>query len=113
MNSLLKLCSGLYACGWIKRGPSGIIGTNKWCAEDTTVSILEDLKTQTHLNNPTSQVLGHKGLEQLLSTRTTPVSFQHWKHLENIEKEKGKLLGKEREKMTDVAEMLKQIKGLK
>ena len=33
---------GLYAAGWIKRGPSGVIGTNKKCAQETTALLLED-----------------------------------------------------------------------
>ncbi len=33
---------GLYAAGWIKRGPSGVIGTNKKCAQETTERLLED-----------------------------------------------------------------------
>lgn len=35
---------GLYAVGWLKRGPSGIIGTNITCAKDTVSSILSDLQ---------------------------------------------------------------------
>jgi ferredoxin--NADP+ reductase len=34
---------GTYVAGWIKRGPSGVIGTNKKCATDTTTALLEDL----------------------------------------------------------------------
>jgi ferredoxin/flavodoxin---NADP+ reductase len=33
---------GEYAAGWVKRGPSGVIGTNKKCAADTTAKIVED-----------------------------------------------------------------------
>ncbi|CAM8987989.1 unnamed protein product [Rhodiola kirilowii] len=35
---------GLYVCGWLKRGPTGIIGTNLYCAEETVASISEDLE---------------------------------------------------------------------
>lgn len=38
-----ELDSGLYVCGWLKRGPNGIIGTNLMDAEDTVVSMLEDM----------------------------------------------------------------------
>jgi ferredoxin--NADP+ reductase len=34
---------GVYAAGWVKRGPSGVIGTNKKCANDTVALLLEDL----------------------------------------------------------------------
>ena len=35
-------CGGEYAVGWIKRGPSGVIGTNKKDAADTVAKIVED-----------------------------------------------------------------------
>src|SRR6185295_14690696 len=35
---------GEYAVGWIKRGPSGVIGTNKKCASDTVARILQDVE---------------------------------------------------------------------
>ncbi len=34
---------GVYVAGWAKRGPSGFIGTNKWCAQETVASLLDDL----------------------------------------------------------------------
>src|SRR4051812_29453176 len=37
-----RVALGEYAVGWIKRGPSGVIGTNKKCAADTVARILED-----------------------------------------------------------------------
>jgi ferredoxin--NADP+ reductase len=35
--------AGEYVAGWVKRGPSGVIGTNKRCATDTVARLLEDL----------------------------------------------------------------------
>ena len=43
--------AGEYAAGWIKRGPSGVIGTNKRCATDTVARLLEDL-ARGRLNEP-------------------------------------------------------------
>jgi ferredoxin--NADP+ reductase len=37
-----RLIPGVYAAGWIKRGPSGVIGTNKKCANETVALLLED-----------------------------------------------------------------------
>ena len=34
---------GVYVVGWAKRGPRGFIGTNKWCAQETVASLLDDL----------------------------------------------------------------------
>lgn len=40
-----RLDEGLYATGWIKRGPSGIVGTNKWDADETVRALVEDVKS--------------------------------------------------------------------
>ncbi|QYJ03372.1 FAD-dependent oxidoreductase [Nocardioides panacisoli] len=37
-----RVAPGVYVAGWIKRGPSGFIGTNKTCAQETVASILDD-----------------------------------------------------------------------
>lgn len=34
------LLEGLYVCGWLKRGPTGIIATNLYCAEETVGGVL-------------------------------------------------------------------------
>ena len=38
------MLQGLYTAGWIKRGPTGVIGTNKTCAQETVGCMLEDLR---------------------------------------------------------------------
>ncbi|NIT62121.1 MAG: NADP oxidoreductase, partial [Aliifodinibius sp.] len=52
---------GLYTAGWIKRGPSGIIGTNRACAVETVDALLEDI------NKLDSSKPGREGLYKLLS----------------------------------------------
>ena len=37
-----EVVRGVYAAGWIKRGPSGVIGTNKHCAKETVSALLAD-----------------------------------------------------------------------
>jgi NADPH-dependent glutamate synthase beta subunit-like oxidoreductase len=44
--------AGLYASGWLKRGPSGIIGTNINCARETVDSIVEDLQSPAYSPKP-------------------------------------------------------------
>ena len=44
--------AGVYAAGWIKRGPSGVIGTNKKCAQETVALLLEDLVDGHARRNP-------------------------------------------------------------
>ena len=40
-----KIIKGLYAAGWVKRGPHGVIGTNRESAQNTVDSILKDIPT--------------------------------------------------------------------
>ncbi|KFK29844.1 hypothetical protein AALP_AA7G186100, partial [Arabis alpina] len=56
---------GLYVCGWLKRGPVGIIATNLYCAEETVASISEDIEE----GACESAKAGSKGLLQLLEER--------------------------------------------
>ena len=43
-NGVAADASGVYVVGWAKRGPTGYIGTNKSCAEETVAALLEDLE---------------------------------------------------------------------
>ena len=94
----------LYVAGWIKRGPSGVVGTNKPDAVETVGLMFEDLqKGQVPNNIQTDEeavpaLLAEKGVRY--------VSFDDWKFLDQIEVETGKKIGKPREKMTTVEEML-------
>lgn len=43
---------GLYVCGWLKRGPTGIIATNLYCAEETVSGLIEEVLN----SNPFSSI---------------------------------------------------------
>ncbi|AYJ49324.1 FAD-dependent oxidoreductase [Rhodococcus sp. P1Y] len=45
VNDVHDVVSGVYAAGWIKRGPSGVIGSNRKCATDTVRALLDDIAT--------------------------------------------------------------------
>lgn len=93
---------GMYAAGWVKRGPQGVIGTNRECAQDTVDRILEDLPI--FLDHCAS---GKNELMDLLKARNVRfVTFNDWKIIDAIEVEKGQQLGKPREKFTSVSSML-------
>lgn len=93
---------GLYVTGWIKRGPSGIIGTNRACAADTVSTLLRDIEGVDHTQKP-----GAKALSSRLSSRGTRiVSYDDWKRIDAEEVFRGVPQGKPREKFTRVAEML-------
>ncbi|MPS49465.1 FAD-dependent oxidoreductase [Methylobacillus sp.] len=93
---------GLYAAGWAKRGPQGVVGTNRECAQDTVVHIMEDIDQLIKAPKP-----GHPALVSLLGERNIQcVTFSDWKVINAKEIERGKSLGKPREKFTSVADML-------
>lgn len=97
---------GLYATGWIKRGPTGLIGTNKACAKETTDAVLADLETL-----PAPE-LEPAVLDALLAERSAHVvSYDAWRLLDALEVERGQAKGKVREKLASVAEMLGAIKS--
>ncbi|HEY9268948.1 MAG TPA: pyridine nucleotide-disulfide oxidoreductase [Methylotenera sp.] len=93
---------GMYAAGWVKRGPQGVIGTNRECAQDTVDRILEDLPI--FLDHSAS---GKNNLMDMLKLRNIHfVTFNDWKIIDAIEVENGQQLGKPREKFTSVSSML-------
>ena len=69
---------GLYVSGWLKRGPSGIIGTNIPDAKDTVASIIEDLK-----NTVTQRIVDADPLESILKERG--VQIVQWEAYQRIE----------------------------
>ena len=93
---------GLYAAGWIKRGPSGIIGTNRADAVATVQSLLADL---TRLDSrPRS---GTEGLYAALARSDAQVlSYADWRRIDAEEQRRGAAIGKPREKITRVSDML-------
>lgn len=100
---------GEYAVGWIKRGPSGIIGTNKPDAVESAELLLEDAGAD-RLNAPPQP--GRAGISELLATRgIRVVSWAEWQRLDRLEQSRGKAAGRPRLKFTSVAEMLAALQG--
>lgn len=97
---------GVYVCGWIKRGPQGVIGTNKLCAAATVEHILTDAVTGRIHPAPGAA----QSIDELLADRgTTVTSWDDWLLLDQAEQELGAAAGRPREKVTDVARMLEII----
>jgi ferredoxin--NADP+ reductase len=93
---------GLYAAGWIKRGPTGIIGTNRADSVSTVKALLADV---TLLAREAKS--GGEGLKTLLAARAVrAVSFADWAKIDAAEVARGQPKGKPREKFTRLAEML-------
>jgi NADPH-dependent glutamate synthase beta subunit-like oxidoreductase len=93
---------GLYAVGWIKRGPSGIIGTNRADPIETVQTIAADLNQLSTHPQP-----GFAGLESELSRRGAQVaSYADWRRIDAEERRLGAAINKPREKLTSIHDML-------
>ena len=96
---------GEYVVGWIKRGPSGVIGTNKRDAQETVDHLIEDLH-EDRLPEPPGDGSA-EALEALLRERKPDhVTYDGWEMIDAVEKAAGEPLGRPRVKLTRVAEML-------
>ncbi|WVZ25512.1 hypothetical protein V8G54_004056 [Vigna mungo] len=101
---------GLYVCGWLKRGPTGIIATNLYCAEETVSSISEDLEKGGLIPSSALEKPGRVGLLQLLHDRNVRiVSFSDWEKIDSEERRLGSLRNKPREKLATWDELYKAI----
>ncbi len=99
-----KVVPQLYVSGWIKRGPTGVIGTNRADSVATVEALLEDLP---RLDTGGDSKLGAEGLYPLLNERKVRVvSYADWQQIDEAEVARGKPKGKPREKFTYVDEML-------
>lgn len=95
---------GVYVAGWIKRGPTGVVGTNRRCASETVTSILEDVTAQGWRSTATPAAV----VDELLRSRGVQVvSWSAWRALEQAEYAAGEALGRERVKLHDRTEMLR------
>jgi ferredoxin--NADP+ reductase len=95
---------GQYTAGWIKRGPTGVIGTNKPDAAETVTAMLEDLARDIHLR-PADPAPA--AAERMVRERQPQyLSYQDWRRLDEIETRRGKETGRPRVKFTRVKDML-------
>ena len=97
---------GVYCAGWIKRGPSGVIGTNKKDAAETVQSLLADAEA--------GLLSGEGGeLEELLRDRGIEfVEYAGWEAIDAHEREHGESKGRPRVKLTSWDELLAKARSL-
>jgi ferredoxin/flavodoxin---NADP+ reductase len=97
---------GLYVAGWIKRGPSGVIGTNKKDATETVTALLEDAR---------AGKLGRAGderLEDILGERGVEfVEYPGWEAINAAERAAGEPLGRPRVKLATWDELLEAARA--
>jgi ferredoxin--NADP+ reductase len=95
---------GQYAVGWIKRGPSGIIGTNKRDAQETVKALLEDVAAGRVLACAQPE---RESIESLLVERVGDhVTYAHWETIDQAERAAGEPQGRPRVKLCTVPELL-------
>jgi ferredoxin--NADP+ reductase len=99
---------GEYVVGWAKRGPSGVIGTNKKDANDTVDRLLEDLAAGRLLE---TTPIGDAELEAFVHERQPDVvDYPGWGRIDRHERERGEPGGRPRVKLTRVQELLDAAK---
>ena len=97
-----------YVAGWIKRGPTGVIGTNKQDAVETVHRMLETFLQE---KIEPGQQPDISGIEALLKERNVNyVSFEDWKLLDAYETDAGQAQERPRVKVTSIDEMLEIIR---
>ena len=95
---------GEYTAGWIKRGPSGVIGTNKADAVETAECMLEDFRNGSYLRppNPTREALE----KHIGDCQPDAFSYQDWELLDSIELSRGESESRPRVKFTEIEAMI-------
>ena len=99
---------GVYVTGWIKRGPKGVIGTNRTCAHETVTKIWEDFDE----GRLSRKIKDRSDLDGLLADRgAEPVNWPGWLAIDTAERARGAEASRPRLKFVDVAEMLSATQG--
>lgn len=95
--------SGAYVAGWIKRGPTGFIGTNKSCSMQSVAALVEDFNAGL-LTDPVARP---QALRRLIrDRRPEAIDAAGWHAIDAAETARGQAAGRPRVKFTSVAEML-------
>ncbi len=101
--------AGVYAVGWIKRGPTGILGTNKRDAEETVSCLAEDLRAGALPQPPNP---GREQIDVLLAERKPDlVGVQGWRAIDAHELERGRSEERPRVKLASRDELLAAAKA--
>ena len=102
--------AGEYVVGWIKRGPSGVIGTNKKDAQQTVNAILADASGSAdgEVSLPAPALPDPAAVEGMLRSRQPDlVTYAGWSEIDRHERALGEPVGRPRVKLTRIDEMLR------
>jgi ferredoxin--NADP+ reductase len=114
MNGSGEPLPGEYVVGWVKRGPTGVIGTNKKDAQETVDALLADLDA-TRAGEARMLKPEHpdaEALDELLHERKPDlVTYEGWAEIDRHERSAGEPAGRPRVKLTRIEEMLRVAAG--
>jgi ferredoxin/flavodoxin---NADP+ reductase len=99
---------GVYCAGWIKRGPTGVIGTNKKDATETVELLLEDARAG---GLPNSGEPAERVLELLQERGVDVVAYAGWEAIDVLERGRGEEHGRPRVKLCSWEELLAAARG--
>ncbi|KAK3380145.1 hypothetical protein B0T24DRAFT_184338 [Lasiosphaeria ovina] len=98
---------GLYCAGWVKRGPTGVIASTMEDAFATADAIAKDFASGASFLCPQQAASGWEGVRSETGIGSAQVvTWADWRRIDGAEKERGRPVGKEREKFTKTADML-------
>jgi ferredoxin/flavodoxin---NADP+ reductase len=100
---------GEYTAGWIKRGPTGVIGTNKSDASETVASLLADSDAALLPLAPDRDPAAV--LELLASRGVEVVTWDGWRAIEAAEADLGRAQGRDQVKIADRESLLRHAAG--
>lgn len=92
---------GLYTTGWIKRGPTGVIGTNKTDSGETVSCMVEDIEEENTLR---PELTSAESIKELLDEKH--ISYNEWLQVDSFEKKEGEKRGRPRVKVSRLEEIL-------
>lgn len=94
----------VYVAGWIKRGPSGVIGTNKPDSTDSVASMLADVEKGVHWRPVEADARAAEAL--VFARQPLALTYDDWQRLDALECSNGQACGRPRLKFASVEEML-------
>src|SRR5581483_8754512 len=98
---------GVYVAGWVKRGPSGVIGTNKKDATETVALLLEDAEAgllRRESDEPLEELLRERGVDF--------VEYAGWEAIDEHERARGNEQGRPRVKLASWERLLERAREL-
>lgn len=105
--AMTETVSGVYVAGWVKTGPTGVIATTMYSAFETGDSLVTDWNEGKMFLEPGDKKRGWDGFKkQVEKSGIQAVEWTGWKNVEAEEGRRGQLVGKEREKIVDIKEMV-------